>query len=257
MFTFKTPSVTEIAPDVYRIGLYAQENDLQFNFFLVRDEQPLLFTTGFRFTFPALREAVARVIDPSRIRWVGFSHFESDECGALNLWLEAAPGAVPVCSVVGAAVNVNDFACRLPKAMADGEGLTTGKYRFRCCSTAQLPHGWDGGVFFEETQRTLFCSDLFHHNGDVEPLTESDLSDRVRAALSHIQAGPMANYIPFTVRTDGILRRLADLKPKTLAIMHGSSFSGNCERALRDLAVVMRETLGDPDRLQLGHSLPE
>ena len=250
MFTFDDPSVTEIAPDVYRIGLYAPEIDLQFNFFLVRDDEPLLFTTGYRATFPALREAVARVIDPARIRWVGFSHFESDECGALNFWLEAAPHAAPVCSFVGAAVNVNDFAIRSPKAMADGEVLATGQYRFRFCSTAQIPHGWDAGLLFEETQRTLLCSDLFHQQGDVEPLTESDLSKRVRAAMSQMQAGPLANYIPYTPRTDVILRRLADLKPKTLAIMHGSSFTGDGERALRDLAVVMRETLGDASRLQ-------
>jgi flavorubredoxin len=248
MFAFNAPSVTEIASDVYRFGLYAREMNLQFNFFLVRDEQPLLFTTGFRATFPALREAIARVIDPARIRWVGFSHFESDECGALNHWLEVAPHAEPVCSIVGAAVNVNDFAIRPPRALADGEVLATGKYRFRFCSTAQLPHGWDAGLLFEETQRTLLCSDLFHHNGDVEPLTESDLSDRVRAAMSQLQAGPLANYIPYSPRTDVILERLADLKPKTLAIMHGSSFAGDGERALGDLAVVLRETLSDPSR---------
>src|SRR5262245_410778 len=249
MFAFNTPTVTEIAPDVFRIGMFARELDLQFNFFLVRDEQPLLFTTGYRATFPAIREAVARVIDPSRIRWVGFSHFESDECGALNLWLEAAPHAEPVCSVVGAAVNANDFATRLPKGMANGEVLATGRYRFRFCSTAQVPHGWDAGLLFEETQKTLFCSDLFHHTGNVEPVTTSDLSDRVRAALSQMQAGPLANYIPYTRRTDVILGELADLKPKTLAIMHGSSFTGDGERALRDLAVVWRETLDGPSSL--------
>jgi flavorubredoxin len=248
MFAFNAPSVTEIAPDVYRFCLYAPDLDLQFNFFLVRDEQPLLFTTGDRATFPALREAVARVIDPARIRWVGFSHFESDECGALNHWLEAAPHAQPVCSIVGAAVNVNDFAIRAPRALADGEVLATGRHRFRFCSTAQLPHGWDAGLLFEETQRTLFCSDLFHHNGDVEPLTESDLSERVRSAMSQIQAGPLANYIPYSPRTDAILKRLADLKPKTLAIMHGSSFAGDGARALGDLAVIMRETLSDTGR---------
>jgi flavorubredoxin len=248
MFAFNAPSVTEIAPDVYRFSLYARDIDLQFNFFLVRDDEPLLFTTGYRASFPALRDAVARVIDPARIRWVGFSHFESDECGALNQWLEVAPHAQPVRSFVGAVVNVNDFASRPPRGLADGEVLATGRYRFRFCSTAQLPHGWDAGLLFEETHRTLLCSDLFHHNGDVEPLTESDLSDRVRAAMSQLQAGPLANYIPYSPRTDVILKRLADLKPKTLAIMHGSSFAGDGQRALGDLAVIMRELLGDPNR---------
>jgi flavorubredoxin len=248
MFAFNAPLITEIAPDVYRFSLYAPDLDLQFNFFLVRDDEPLLFTTGYRATFPALRQAVARVIDLARLRWIAFSHFESDECGALNHWLEAAPQAQGLCSVVGAAVNVNDFAIRPPRPIADGELLATGKYRFRFCSTAQLPHGWDAGLLFEETQRTLFCSDLFHHNGDVEPLTEADLTGRVRSAIGQIEAGPLANYMPYNSRTDAILKRLANLNPKTLAIMHGSSFTGDGQRALRDLAVVMRETLGEPGK---------
>jgi flavorubredoxin len=212
----------------------------------VRDDEPLLFTIGYRANFPVLREAVAKVIDPARLRWVGFSHFESDECGALNHWLEVAPHAQAVCSFVGAVVNVNDFAIRPPKAMADGDRFSTGKYRFRFCSTAQLPHGWDAGLLFEETQRTLFCSDLFHHGGDVEPVTDADLSDRIRGTLKQMQAGPLANYIPYGPRTGAILTRLADLKPATLAIMHGSSLTGDGGRALRDLAVVMRDTLSVP-----------
>ena len=179
MFASQAPSITEIAPDVFRFGLFAPEIDLQFNFFLVRDEEPLLFTTGYKASFPLLREAISKVIDPSKIRWIGFSHFESDECGALNQWLEAAPHASPVCSMVSAMVNVNDFANRPPRGMADGEILETGNYRFRFCSTAQLPHGWDAGLLFEESQRTLFCSDLFHHNGDVKALTEDDLTERI------------------------------------------------------------------------------
>jgi flavorubredoxin len=240
------PAVTEIAPDIYRLSSYVPEIDLQFNYFLVKDEEPLLFTTGFQATFPALREAVGTVIDPARLRWIGFSHFEGDECGALNHWLEAAPAAQPVCSFVGALININDFAIRPPKGMADGEVLATGKYRFRFCQTAQLPHGWDGGVLFEESHRTLLCSDLFHQFGNVEPLTESDLLERVRGAILQMEASPLAGYMPYTPRTEGILHRLAALKPATLAIMHGSSFRGDGERALRDLAVVMRETLGGP-----------
>lgn len=244
MFAYNAPSIAEIAPDVFRFCLYAREIDLQFNFFLVRDEQPLLFTTGFKASFPVLHEAVSRVIDPSQLRWIGFSHFESDECGALNQWLEAAPHAEPACGMVSALVNLNDFAIRPPRGMADGEVLETGRYRFRFCSTAQLPHGWDAGLLFEETQRTLFCSDLFHHNGDVEPLTETDLRERVRTAMSVMQAGPLANYIPYTSRTDAILQRLAELDPRTLAIMHGSSFAGDGAGALRGLAGVMKEVLG-------------
>jgi flavorubredoxin len=244
VYAFDAPTVTEIAPDVFRICQFTPQLKLQFNYFLVRDDEPLLFTTGFRSSFPALRDAVATLIDPARLRWVAFSHFESDECGALNLWLDAAPHAQPVCSFVSAAVNVGDFADRPPRGLADGETFSTGRRRFRFCSTAQLPHGWDAGLLFEETDRTLFCSDLFHHEGNVEAVTDADLTDRVRAAITRMQAGPLANYIPFTKRTDAILQSLADLKPRTLAVMHGSSFTGNGERALRSLAVTMREVLG-------------
>lgn len=244
MFNFEPPRVTEIAPDVFRICLYARAIDLTFNYFLVRDEQPLLFTTGFRASFPLLHSAVASLIDPSRLRWIGFSHFESDECGALNQWLDAAPQAQAVCGMVSAMVNVNDFAVRPPRAMADGETIATGKYRFRYCPTAQLPHGWDAGLLFEETQRTLFCSDLFTQNGDGTAITEDDLSEQVRASMSQMQASPLADYMPYTPHTDGILGKLADLNPKTLAIMHGSSFAGDGARALRGLAGLMRDILG-------------
>jgi len=236
--------VHEIAPDLYRISIYVPDFDLQFNHFLVRDEEPLLFHAGYQRFFPELREAVATLLPPSQIRWISFSHFESDECGALNHWLEIAPAAQAAATVVGVLVSLNDFAIRPPRGMADGETLSTGKYRFRMCSTAHLPHGWDAGVLFEETQRTLLCSDLFHHVGDVEPLTESDIVGRSRAAMTEYQKGPLANYVPYTPLTGRILEKLAALEPATLATMHGSSFRGDGARALRDLGVALRDTFG-------------
>ena len=236
-------SVTEIAPDIYRISNYVPEIDLQFNQFLVRDDEPLLFHAGHRAMFPLVRDAVASVIDPSKIRWVGFSHFEADECGALNEWLQAAPNSQPVCSMVGALVSVNDFAARPANGMSDGEVLHTGRYRFRLIQTPHVPHCWEAALLFEEENKVLFSSDLFHQNGDVEPLTESDVIGRVRKTLVDYQAGPFANYMPYTQNTGHTLERLASLKPKTIAAMHGSAFAGDGERALRDLAVVMREVL--------------
>ncbi len=238
-------TITEIAPDVYRISIYVPEADLQFNQFVVKDDEPLLYHTGMKGIFPLVREAVARIIEPSRIRWIGFSHFEVDECGSLNEWLQVAPSAQAVCSVVGALVNLNDFADRCPRGMASDEVLSTGQYRFRFRATPHLPHGWDASMLFEETNGTLLCSDLFTHNGDVEEMTESDVVGRSRATLLEYQAGPLADYLPNTPNTERLLNELAALKPKTLAAMHGSTFVGDGERALRDLAVMMRETLGD------------
>lgn len=235
--------VSEIAPDVYRICTYIPEIDLQFNQFLVKDEEPLLFHTGMKSLFPLVRESVATVIDPAKIRWISFSHFEADECGSLNEWLEIAPGSQPVCSTIGALVSINDFAQRQAKAMNDGDVLATGRYRFRFIQTPHVPHCWDAGLMFEETNGTLLCSDLFHQLGDVEPLTESDVIDRARKTLVEYQAGPFANYMPYTRNTDRIMQKLAALKPRTIVPMHGSAYAGDGERAIRDVAVVMREVL--------------
>jgi hypothetical protein len=153
-------NISEIAPDVYRFSLYVPEINLQFNQFLVKDDEPLLFHTGMRAIFPLVCEAVAKVIDPADLRWIGFSHFEADECGSLNEWLEIAPNAAPVCSQVGALVSVNDFASRPAKGLTDADVLETGKYRYRFIHTPHLPHCWEAGSLFEEVNQTLFCSDI-------------------------------------------------------------------------------------------------
>ena len=236
--------VTEVAPDLFRISTFVPEADLTFNQFLVRDDEPLLFHTGLRKTFPVVRAAVARVIDPARVRWIGFSHFEADECGALNDWLALAPRAQAACGVVGAVVSVDDVADRPARPLSDGEVIVTGRYRWRYCRTPHVPHGWDAGLLFEATERTLLCSDLLQQNGEVEPITASDVIGRFRDALLGYQAGPFANYLPYTPMTDGILTSLAALQPKTLAVMHGSTFVGEGARALRECAAVFREVMG-------------
>ena len=235
---------TEIAPDIYRISIFAPWGDLQFNHFLIKDQEPLLFHTGLRGMFPEVREAVSKLINLSDLRHISFSHFESDECGALNEWLAVAPQADVVCSQVGAIVSVNDFIGREARALADGELFVTGKYRFRYCQTPHLPHGWDAGVLFEETQKTLLCSDLFHQTGDVEPLTESDVVGRSHQAMLNYQGGILADYVPYTCLTSQNLQKLAELKPKTLAIMHGSRFRGDCARALAELDQAFKQVFG-------------
>jgi len=237
--------IDEIAPDLYRICLYVPAFDLQFNHFLVRDDEPLLFHTGMRGMFSAVREAVATLIDPGSLRWISWSHFEVDECGALNEWLAAAPNATPLCGELGAMINIADFSNRPPRGMKRDEVLDTGRHRFRFVPTPHLPHGWDAGVLFEETDRVLLCSDLMHQLGDVEPVTTGDVVGRYRQAFETYQRSPvLMDYVPYTENTKRQLASLAALRPRTLAAMHGSTFVGDGAAALIASGEVIRQVTG-------------
>jgi flavorubredoxin len=236
--------ITEISSDIFKISTFIPEVQLQFNQFLIKDEEPLLYHTGMRGLFPLIKEAVAQIIDPQTIRRIGFSHFEADECGALREWQQIAPDASVFCSFVAKNVSVDDVVAERPATpLQDGEGFSTGKFSFKFLSTPNVPHAWDASLLYEENTGTLFCSDLFHQNGDVEPITSSDVVGRFRETLTVYEQGPMAGYLPYTPKTEQILKRLADLKPKTLATMHGSTFTGDGEAAILDLAQAMKEIL--------------
>jgi flavorubredoxin len=239
--------ITEIAPDLFRITTFVAPFNIQFSQFLVRDNEPLLFHTGPRALFQEVQAAVASLIVPQTLRWIGFSHFESDECATVPEWQHLASNSEVVCTLVGKMVSVDDcLAIRPAKGMVDGEVLETGRYRFRFLATPHVPHCWEAGLLFEETERTLLCSDLFHQDGDVEPMTESDVIGRCRKTLVDYQQGPLANYVPYCSLTDATLDRLAALQPKRLATMHGSVYVGDGSQALRDLAAVWREVLSSP-----------
>jgi len=236
--------ITEIAPDLFRITTFVEPFNIQFSQFLMRDDQPLLFHTGPRALFQEVKSAVASLIDLQTLRWIGFSHFESDECATVPEWQQLAPQSEVLCSVVGKMVSVDDcLALRPAKGMVDGDILETGRYRFRFLATPHVPHCWDAGLLFEETERTLLCSDLFHQDGDVEPMTQSDVIGRCRETLVGYQRGPLSNYVPYCSLTEATLNRLATLQPKRLATMHGSVYVGDGSTALRDLAVMWREVL--------------
>lgn len=238
--------VTEIASGTYRISTFHPDYKIQFNQFLITDDEPFLMHTGFKKMFQSTREGVASIMDPTKLRWIGFSHFESDECGALNQWLGTAPLAQAVCSFVGAMVMVNDFADRPARALSDGEVLQTGKHSIQFISTPHVPHSWDAGLFFDTSERTLLCSDLFFQPGDPAPLVESGIVERARDAIQGAMASPLANDMPYTPYTDSTLQRLASLAPVTLATMHGSSFRGDGRKEILDLAVVLNDLLGNP-----------
>ena len=236
--------ITEIAPDVFKIATFFSEVNIQFNQFLVRDEEPVLYHTGMKGLFPTVNEAVAKLIDPTAIRWIGFSHFEADECGALREWQKIAPDATAICSFVSKMVSVDDVVAERPaRALEDGELLVTGKFRFKFLQTPHVPHGWDAGHLFEEINGTLLCSDLFHQNGDVEAITNSDIVGRFKETLIEYQKGPFAGYFPYTSTTEKILGRLAKLKPNTIATMHGSTYVGDGEQALHELAEAMKDVV--------------
>jgi flavorubredoxin len=239
-------TVTEIASDIYRVSTFRSDYGIQFNQFLIKDAEPCLIHTGFKTMFQATLEAISAIIDPKTLRWIGFSHFESDECGALNEWLKIAPRSQAVCSVVGAMVMIDDFADRKPLPLADDEVLATGRHRLRFLATPHVPHCWDAGLFFDDLEQTLFCSDLFFHPGNPEPLVNSDIVGRAADAIQSNLAGPMAKDMPYTPYTTRTLERLADLQPKTLAVMHGSSFHGIGQQAIVNLSEVITDLLANP-----------
>ena len=216
--------VDEVADGIYRIStpVTLLPGGFTFNQYLVVDEAPLLFHSGPRRMFPLVSEAVAAVLPLERLRYVGLSHFEADECGALNEFLAAAPQAVPLCGQVAAMVSVDDVAARPARALAAGETLELGRRRVRWIDTPHVPHGWECGFLFEETTRTLLCGDLFTQGGaDHVPVTESDIlgpSEAMRASMDYYAHG---------TNTRAILERLAGLEPSTLACMHGAAWRGD------------------------------
>ena len=239
-----TPNVTEIAPDTFRISAFAPDYGIQFNQFLVRDDEPFLMHTGLKRMFETTLAGVRSLIDPATLRWIGYSHFEPDECGALNEWMAVAPRAQALTSIVGSMVMLQDFADRPGRGLGDGEVVSLGRHRLRFLATPHVPHGWDAGFFFDETERTLFCSDLCFQPGDPEPLIEAGIVERAREAMAFGQTTPLANDMPYTATTDATLRRLAALEPKTLAVMHGSAYRGDGGAALRGVAEAAATLLG-------------
>ncbi len=237
-------TVTEIAPDTFRLSAFNPDYGIQFNQFLVRDDEPFLMHTGLKRMFPTTLAAVRTLIDPATLRWIGYSHFEPDECGALNEWSAVAPRVQALSGFVGAMVILQDYADRPGKTLADGEVLSLGRHRLRYLATPHLPHGWDAGFFFDETEGTLFCSDLFFQPGDPEPLIADGIVARAREAIQFGRTSPLADDVPYTARTGEALARLAALAPRTLAVMHGSSYRGDGGAALRELADVLAAELG-------------
>jgi len=228
-----TARIDEIAENMYRLSVFVPEIGppvgFTFNSFLIVDDEPLLFHAGQRRMFPLFSAAVAEIMPVERLRWISFGHIEADECGAMNLWLAAAPNAQVVHGHTACDISLNDLADRAPRAVDDGALITSGRRRIRYIDTPHVPHAWESGVVFEETSRTLFCGDLFTQFGNV-PTTRDDIVSAATEAEDAFHSTSVGNATAPTIR------KLAALKPGTLALMHGPTFFGDGAAALNSLA---------------------
>jgi len=233
--------IDEIADRIYRLSTFVPETappaGITFNQFVIDADEPLLFHCGQRSLFPGVCAAAARIIDVKRLRWITFSHVESDECGSLNEWLTAAPNATAAHGRIGCNIWLNDTALRAPQALKNGETIDLGGKRATRIDTPHVPHCWDAGLIFEETTRTLFSSDLLFQFGDGPALATDDILAGALVAEEKFRATAITTETPATVRS------LAALKPRTIAIMHGSSIAGEVAPVLEGLANYYQEKL--------------
>jgi flavorubredoxin len=222
----------EVAPRIYRINTPVDIGQpFSFNQYLVAADEPLLFHTGPRKLFPLVAEAIRRVLPLEKLRYIGFSHYEADECGSLNDFLAAAPRAEPLCGGIAKMVSVDDVALRPARGLADGELLSLGSHAVRWHDTPHVPHGWECGFLMETSTSTLLCGDLFTQGGDGKvPLTEGDILGPSEAFRK-----PM-DYFAHAPQTRAAIERLAREKPQTLACMHGSAWRGDGAALLLELA---------------------
>jgi flavorubredoxin len=241
--------VDEVAAGIYRIctPLDVIPGGFTFNSYLITDDEPLLFHTGYRKMFPITLEAISKVMPAEKLRWIGGSHFEGDEFGALNDLLAAAPQATPFGAEVGVLTSLNDFSTRPARGLGDGEEFSIGSRRMKWLYTPHVPHGWDCGVLFDVSTRTLLCGDLFTQAGsNMPPVTESEI-----LTASEGMRG-MMDYYAHATSTSAILERLAGLTPEMLACQHGSAYRGDASALLRALAATIESgsaKLPEPPRV--------
>jgi flavorubredoxin len=229
--------VDEIGPRIYRLSTYVAEINFTFNQYVIDADEPLLFHTGFRRMFPLISSALARIFPVERLRWITFGHAESDENGSMNAWLAAAPRSQVAHGALGCQVGVNDQADRPPRPLAHGDVLDLGGRRVRRIETPHVPHGWDAGVYFEEITGTLLGGDLFAQVGQSAPLVERDIVGPA------IEAEDFFRATCVTAATAPTIRSLAELRPRTITLMHGPAFTGDVAQALRDLADAFEQRL--------------
>jgi flavorubredoxin len=223
--------ITEVADGIHQLTAVVPDAPVAFNQYLVLGEEPMLFHTGMRGLFQAGSTAAAERLPLDSLRWISFGHVEADECGSMNDWLAVSPEATVAHSQIGCMVSLGDLADRPPRPLDDGECLELGGHVMQWFDTPHVPHGWDAGVMYDQTTRTLFCGDLFTRFGEFPARSDDDI---VGPAVRAENEAP--GSLSLHPASGSVIRRLAELPVDTLAPMHASAYGGDCQQALRDLA---------------------
>lgn len=227
-----TTRIDEIVGGIYRISNWSGESTITFNQFLIDDERPTLVHTGRYGDYEAVRSAIAQVLDPARLQYVILLHFEADECGGMERFLDAAPAAVLAGSWLSVEINLRQWGYRGElKGFKNGETLDLGAHRLRFLETPHVHH-WDSLMLFDETTKSLFPADLFMQGGDQPPVVSEDLGSEMCAMYRSL--GIFAHEEPVRGVVDAIER----LEPEWVHAMHGGTLTREAlppyVRALRD-----------------------
>jgi flavorubredoxin len=213
--------IDELVDGIYRIctTVEAAGRPFQFNQFLIDDERPALIHTGMHQMYEPVRDAVAQVIDPGKLEYVILLHFESDENGGMDRFLEGAPDSTLACSALSYDLNLSgwNYSGRV-EGHRDGEVIDLGRHKLRFLETPHVHH-WDSMMLFDETTKSLFPSDLFIQGGDQPPVVTENLGSEMCGLYREV--GIFAHETP--VRR--VVDRVEALDPEWVHGMHGGSLT--------------------------------
>jgi flavorubredoxin len=211
--------IDHVTGGIYRIATWTAPYGLTFNQFLIDDERPALIHTGEYALYENVRRAIAEVLDPARLAYVGLLHWEGDENGGMDRFLKAAPGAELVGSALSIQLNARGFGItERVRGFQDGERLALGRHTLRFLETPHVHH-WDSMMIVEESTNSLSPSDLFLQPGDQPPVVTENLSDGMCEVYRKV--GIFAHETP--VRR--VVDRISGIDPAWVHAMHGGTLT--------------------------------
>jgi flavorubredoxin len=233
--------IDRIVGGIYRISIWSAEAGLTFNQFLIDDEAPTLIHTGRYDDYEAVVAAIGEVLDPSRLANVVLLHWEGDENGGMDRFMQRATGSQLIGSALSIALNASGFGVHdRTRGFRDGEVLELGEHRLRFLETPHVHH-WDSMMVVEETTSSLFPSDLYLQPGEQPAVSSENLSAEMLDAYRTF--GIFAHEDP--VRT--VARQIEELRPEWINAMHGATLTGEAlpyyTRALLDEPFAYRGVL--------------